>query len=94
MLAAIQLIPLVYVVICGYEYYPPKDHEMLTDPAVAELLDLNISAGVPLVGYFAGVSPVFFIWELLSYSLYSIFTLDFIISTDLLERLDEFRVLL
>ena len=58
MLAGIQLIPLVYVCIGGYEYYPPKG-KMLEDPAVAELLDLDISAGIPLVGYSAvGVGPL------------------------------------
>ena len=52
---------------------------MLEDPAVAELLDLDISAGIPLMGYFPGGVRLFFLLNRLN---------------DLLERPYEFRVLL
>ena len=85
MLAGILLIPIVYVVICGYEYYPPNGN-MLEDPEVAELLDLDISAGIPLMGYFAGGvrSPLFYIININYFNF----------STGLLERPYELRVIL
>jgi hypothetical protein len=58
MFAAVQLVPFIYVLMAGYGFYPPKEHKFLKDEQVAKLLGLNISEGILLVGYDAGVNIV------------------------------------
>jgi hypothetical protein len=54
--AAVQIVPFIYVLMAGYGFYPPADHKYLKDQTVADLLGLNVSDGILLVGYDAGVS--------------------------------------
>ena len=52
MLIGINLIPLVYVVIMGYLFFPREPYLFLDDPFAASILELNISnpMAVPLGG--------------------------------------------
>jgi hypothetical protein len=54
MLGAMLLIPLIYTVITAIGYYPPPEHQVLRDPAVAQLFGLNASE-VFFSGYTQGV---------------------------------------
>jgi hypothetical protein len=54
LLSAILLVPLLYTAITAVGYFPPPDHQVLRDPAVAKLFDLNASE-VYFSGYTQGV---------------------------------------
>jgi hypothetical protein len=56
MLTGILLVPLIYVIIFAINYYPPPNHRVLQDEAVARLFDLNASQ-VFFSAYSQGVNP-------------------------------------
>jgi hypothetical protein len=47
----IQIIPLIFVVILAYEYFPNGEHIYLQDQQVADILGLNLTEGILLNGY-------------------------------------------
>jgi hypothetical protein len=47
----VLIVPLIYVAIMAYGYFPNGEHKYLHDQQVAEILGLNLSERILLSGY-------------------------------------------